>query len=122
MSQLVKLHVIVSFALGLLFNFFSPLYLHLLRTVCLLPIHNNNNNASCESLGASLDALHKPTRNLSGIKTTRVALRVLFSFQIAAQICRQAGLVQKPKDVMDYSAENFAIVFAAMGVSKQMTS
>lgn len=38
-------------------------------------------------------------------------------FQIAAQICRQAGLVQKPKDVMDYSAENFAIVFAAMGVS-----
>ncbi|RXN38299.1 V-type proton ATPase subunit kidney isoform [Labeo rohita] len=35
--------------------------------------------------------------------------------EIAAQICRQAGLVQKPKDVMDYSAENFAIVFAAMG-------
>lgn len=34
------------------------------------------------------------------------------------QICRQAGLVQKSKDVMDYSAENFAIVFAAMGVSK----
>lgn len=39
--------------------------------------------------------------------------------QIAAQICRQAGLVQKSKDVMDYSAENFAIVFAAMGVSRQ---
>lgn len=38
--------------------------------------------------------------------------------QIAAQICRQAGLVQKSKDVMDYSAENFAIVFAAMGVRK----
>lgn len=38
------------------------------------------------------------------------------SFQIAAQICRQAGLVQKSKDVMDYSADNFAIVFAAMGV------
>lgn len=37
--------------------------------------------------------------------------------QIAAQICRQAGLVQKSKDVMDYSADNFAIVFAAMGVS-----
>lgn len=40
------------------------------------------------------------------------------SFQIAAQICRQAGLVQKSKDVMDYSADNFAIVFAAMGVRK----
>ncbi|KPP66737.1 hypothetical protein Z043_114733, partial [Scleropages formosus] len=34
--------------------------------------------------------------------------------EIAAQICRQAGLVQKSKDVMDYNAENFAIVFAAM--------
>lgn len=41
------------------------------------------------------------------------------TFQIAAQICRQAGLVQKSKDVMDYSADNFAIVFAAMGVKKR---
>uniref|UniRef100_A0A672S8M5 Vacuolar proton pump subunit B n=1 Tax=Sinocyclocheilus grahami TaxID=75366 RepID=A0A672S8M5_SINGR len=39
--------------------------------------------------------------------------------EIAAQICRQAGLVQKTKDVMDYSAENFAIVFAAMGVNME---
>lgn len=39
--------------------------------------------------------------------------------QIAAQICRQAGLVKKSKDVMDYSEDNFAIVFAAMGVRKQ---
>ncbi|KAG2462372.1 VATB2 ATPase, partial [Polypterus senegalus] len=38
--------------------------------------------------------------------------------EIAAQICRQAGLVKKSKDVTDYSADNFAIVFAAMGVSK----
>lgn len=36
--------------------------------------------------------------------------------QIAAQICRQAGLVKKSKDVVDYSEDNFAIVFAAMGV------
>uniref|UniRef100_A0A671WIY0 Vacuolar proton pump subunit B n=1 Tax=Sparus aurata TaxID=8175 RepID=A0A671WIY0_SPAAU len=36
--------------------------------------------------------------------------------EIAAQICRQAGLVKKSKDVMDYSEDNFAIVFAAMGV------
>lgn len=42
---------------------------------------------------------------------------IFLIFQIAAQICRQAGLVQKSKDVMDYSADNFAIVFAAMGVS-----
>lgn len=40
------------------------------------------------------------------------------SCQIAAQICRQAGLVKLPdKDVMDGSDDNFAIVFAAMGVS-----
>lgn len=37
---------------------------------------------------------------------------------IAAQICRQAGLV-KQKDVMDSSQENFAIVFAAMGVNME---
>ncbi|CAB1332575.1 unnamed protein product [Coregonus sp. 'balchen'] len=30
--------------------------------------------------------------------------------EIAAQICRQAGLVRKSKDVMDYSDDNFAIV------------
>merc|ERR1712166_313069 len=35
---------------------------------------------------------------------------------IAAQICRQASLV-KGKDVLDHSEENFAIVFAAMGVN-----
>lgn len=39
-----------------------------------------------------------------------------FPPQIAAQICRQAGLVKKSKAVMDYHDENFAIVFAAMGV------
>uniref|UniRef100_A0A3Q2PMW2 V-type proton ATPase subunit B, brain isoform n=1 Tax=Fundulus heteroclitus TaxID=8078 RepID=A0A3Q2PMW2_FUNHE len=43
----------------------------------------------------------------------------LSSRQIAAQICRQAGLVKKSKDVMDYSEENFAIVFAAMGVNME---
>ncbi|KAB5543818.1 hypothetical protein PHYPO_G00084040 [Pangasianodon hypophthalmus] len=39
--------------------------------------------------------------------------------EIAAQICRQAGLVKKSKDVMDYNEENFAIVFAAMGVNME---
>ncbi|XP_069756149.1 V-type proton ATPase subunit B, kidney isoform [Narcine bancroftii] len=39
--------------------------------------------------------------------------------EIAAQICRQAGLVQKSKDVLDYSSVNFAIVFAAMGVNME---
>ena len=38
--------------------------------------------------------------------------------EIGAQICRQASLV-KGKDVLDHSNENFAIVFAAMGVNME---
>jgi len=38
--------------------------------------------------------------------------------EIAAQVCRQASLV-KGKDVMDHSAENFSIVFGAMGVNME---
>merc|ERR1712157_672741 len=37
---------------------------------------------------------------------------------IAAQVCRQASLV-KGKDVNDHSAENFSIVFGAMGVNME---
>ncbi|NXU37586.1 VATB1 ATPase, partial [Drymodes brunneopygia] len=39
--------------------------------------------------------------------------------EIAAQICRQAGLVKKSKDVVDFHDDNFAIVFAAMGVNME---
>lgn len=38
---------------------------------------------------------------------------------IAAQICRQAGLVAQKKDVIDGHEDNFAIVFAAMGVNME---
>jgi len=38
--------------------------------------------------------------------------------EISAQICRQAALV-KHSDVKDHSEENFVIVFAAMGVTKE---
>lgn len=39
---------------------------------------------------------------------------------IAAQICRQAGLVNLPsKSVLDDHKDNFAIVFAAMGVNME---
>lgn len=38
--------------------------------------------------------------------------------EIAAQICRQASLVQK-KDVLDSHEDNFSIVFAAMGVNME---
>jgi len=42
--------------------------------------------------------------------------------KLAAQICRQAGLVKHDmphKNLMDDSAENFGIVFAAMGVNME---
>ena len=39
--------------------------------------------------------------------------------EIGAQICRQASLVNKGKDVTDGSEENFSIVFAAMGVNME---
>ncbi|OAG29260.1 V-type H+-transporting ATPase subunit B [Nematocida displodere] len=38
--------------------------------------------------------------------------------EVAAQICRQAGLVNK-KSTVDMSDDNFAIVFAAMGVNAE---
>merc|ERR1712107_228292 len=38
--------------------------------------------------------------------------------EIAAQVCRQASLV-KGKDVGDHSAENFSIIFGAMGVNME---
>merc|ERR1712131_505632 len=40
--------------------------------------------------------------------------------EIAAQICRQAGLVKKNhKSIMDDHEDNFAIVFAAMGINME---
>ncbi|XP_044284865.1 V-type proton ATPase subunit B, kidney isoform [Varanus komodoensis] len=39
--------------------------------------------------------------------------------EIAAQICRQAGLVKKSKGALDFHEDNFAIVFAAMGVNME---
>ncbi|XP_065882920.1 V-type proton ATPase subunit B [Dysidea avara] len=38
---------------------------------------------------------------------------------IAAQICRQGGLVKQSKSVLDDHEDNFAIVFAAMGVNTE---
>ena len=40
--------------------------------------------------------------------------------EIGAQICRQASLVRK-KDTLDETEDNFAIVFAAMGVNKEVS-
>lgn len=39
--------------------------------------------------------------------------------EVAAQLSRQSCLVQRPKDVLDTHEDNFAIVFAAMGVNME---
>ena len=54
-------------------------------------------------------------------KYLRIAKETLILFiQIAAQICRQGGLVKVPgKSVLDDHDDNFAIVFAAMGVNME---
>lgn len=39
--------------------------------------------------------------------------------EVAAQICRQAGLVKQAKDAADEEGSDFAIVFAAMGVNME---
>ena len=48
---------------------------------------------------------------------------VFSSLQIAAMICRQGGLVKldQSKGVIDDHEDNFAIVFAAMGVSLSLS-
>ena len=49
-----------------------------------------------------------------------IQLFLPFNCQIAAQICRQAGLVKKiDKGVFDDHEDNFSIVFAAMGVNME---
>lgn len=40
--------------------------------------------------------------------------------EIVVQICCQVGLVKKFKDVVDYSEENFVIVFVVMGVNMEI--
>jgi vacuolar-type H+-ATPase subunit B/Vma2 len=58
--------------------------------------------------------------------TTKSVIPFIFNIslhicpKIAAQICRQAGLVKGPtKGVLDGHEDNFSIVFAAMGVNME---
>ena len=73
----------------------------------------------CERL-----VLHSTFRNIlnSFFQSLSLSLSVCLSLslsfiQIAAEFCRQAGLVKKTKSVVYGHEGNFAIVFAAMGVN-----
>merc|ERR1711981_87105 len=69
-----------------------------------------------EMIQTGISAIDTMTSIARGQKIPLFSAAGLPHNQIAAQICRQASLV-KGKDVLDHSEENFAIVFAAMGVN-----
>ena len=77
-------------------------------------------------LGAHLQCFWSSPQQREIYRTHRLNQCLLLtsssSQQIAAQICRQAGLVNRPgatKGVHDGHADNFSIVFGAMGVNME---
>ena len=69
-----------------------------------------------EMIQTGISAIDAMTSIARGQKIPLFSAAGLPHNEIGAQICRQASLV-KGKDVLDHSEENFAIVFAAMGVN-----
>jgi len=69
-----------------------------------------------EMIQTGISAIDTMTSIARGQKIPLFSAAGLPHNEIGAQICRQASLV-KGKDVLDHSEENFAIVFAAMGVN-----
>ncbi|CAK9795310.1 V-type proton ATPase subunit B [Anthophora plagiata] len=74
-------------------------------------------NGSGKPIDKAIDVMNSIAR---GQKIPIFSAAGLPHNEIAAQICRQAGLVKVPgKSVLDSHEENFAIVFAAMGVNME---
>lgn len=69
-----------------------------------------------EMIQTGISAIDTMTSIARGQKIPLFSAAGLPHNEIGAQICRQASLV-KGKDVLDHHDDNFAIVFAAMGVN-----
>lgn len=83
------------------------------------PINPYNREYPKEMIQTGLSSIDVMNSIARGQKIPIFSASGLPHNQIAAQICRQAGLVQhRGKDVFDTSPDNFAIVFGAMGVNK----
>ena len=83
------------------------------------PINPFNREYPREMIQTGISAIDVMNSIARGQKIPIFSASGLPHNQIAAQICRQAGLVKhKGKDVKDTSSDNFAIVFGAMGVNK----
>jgi V-type H+-transporting ATPase subunit B len=83
------------------------------------PINPYNREYPREMIQTGLAAIDVMNSIARGQKIPIFSAAGLPHNNIAAQICRQAGLVHhRGKDVHDTSPESFAIVFGAMGVNK----
>merc|ERR1712054_761936 len=71
-----------------------------------------------EMIQAGVSAIDTMNSVVRGQKLPLFSAAGLPHNEIAAQVCRQASLV-KGKDVTDHTAENFSIVFGAMGVNME---
>ena len=99
----------------------SILILEYIFSVCLLRIRTDIIKVYPEEMIATgISAIDTMNSIARGQKIPIFSAAGLPHNEIAAQICRQAGLVNKPtKDVHDGHEENFSIVFAAMGVNME---
>jgi V-type H+-transporting ATPase subunit B len=82
------------------------------------PINPTMREYPKEMLQTGISAIDTMNSIVRGQKIPLFSAYGLPHNDIGAQICRQASLVKK-KDVLDHSPENFAIVFAAMGVNME---
>ena len=83
------------------------------------PINPYNREYPREMIQTGLSSIDVMNSIARGQKIPIFSASGLPHDQIAAQICRQAGLVQhKGKSIFDNSKDSFAIVFGAMGVNK----
>uniref|UniRef100_A0A8C2T229 ATPase F1/V1/A1 complex alpha/beta subunit nucleotide-binding domain-containing protein n=1 Tax=Coturnix japonica TaxID=93934 RepID=A0A8C2T229_COTJA len=83
------------------------------------PINPHGRTYPAEMIETGISAIDVMNSIARGQKIPIFSAAGLPHNELAAQICRQAGLVQRSKDVLDFHQENFAIVFAAMGVNAE---
>merc|ERR1711988_1996117 len=82
------------------------------------PLNPNSRVYPKEMIQTGVSAIDTMNSVVRGQKLPLFSAAGLPHNEIAAQVCRQASLV-KGKDVMDHSADNFSIVFGAMGVNME---
>src|ERR1700722_16994057 len=83
-----------------------------------MPINPYSRTYPKEMIQTGISAIDVMNSIVRGQKIPLFSAAGLPHNEIAAQIARQAGLVQG-KDVLDHHDDNFAVVFGAMGVNME---